>query len=200
MRKSEVSENSNVFDNLINKERIFRNREALSSTFIPSEFPHRNDEINSFANILKPALYGARPSNILIYGQTGTGKTAVAKFICNQILEKAEYENKKIHTAYINCKQTNTPYGILANIGKTYYAEWDEVIPNAGWRIDKVYATLKQKADDTGGIAIVVLDEIDALVTKTSDDILYHLTGLNSDLNNSKISLIGISSYFNLTD
>ena len=86
MRKSEVSENSNVFDNLINKERIFRNREALSSTFIPSEFPHRDDEINSFANILKPALYGARPSNILIYGQTGTGKTAVAKFICKQIL------------------------------------------------------------------------------------------------------------------
>ena len=111
MKKSEVSENSNVFDNLMNKERIFRNREALSSTFIPSEFPHRNDEINSFANILKPALYGARPSNILIYGQTGTGKTAVAKFLCEQILEKAETENKKIHTAYINCKQTNIEDG-----------------------------------------------------------------------------------------
>jgi len=32
------------------------------------------------------------------------------------------------------------------------------------------------------------------LVSKTGDDILYHLTGLNSDLNNSKISLIGISN------
>ena len=194
MKKQEVSENRNIFDSLVNKEKIFKNREALSSTFIPSEFPHRNNEINSFANILKPALYGARPSNILIYGQTGTGKTAIAKFICEQIQEKAEAENKKIHTAYINCKQTNTPYGILSNIGKTYSSEWDEVIPHAGWRIDKVYAALKQKADDNGGIAIVVLDEIDALITKTSDDILYHLTGLNSDLNNSKISLIGISN------
>ena len=194
MEKREVSGNRNIFDSLVNKEKIFKNREALSSTFIPSEFPHRNNEINSFANILKPALYGARPSNILIYGQTGTGKTAIAKFICEQILEKAEAENKKIHTAYINCKQTNTPYGILSNIGKTYSSEWDDVIPHAGWRIDKVYAALKQKADDNGGIAIVVLDEIDALITKTSDDILYHLTGLNSDLNNSKISLIGISN------
>ena len=194
MEKRHVSEKHNVFDKLMNKERIFKSRETLSSTFIPSEFPHRNDEISDFANILKPALYGARPSNILIYGQTGTGKTAVTKFICEQILEKAEKENKKIHTAYINCKQTNTPYGILANIGKTYSAEWDDGIPHAGWRIDKVYAALKQKADDNGGIAIVVLDEIDALVTKTGDDILYHLTGLNSDLNNSKISLIGISN------
>ena len=194
MEKRQVSEKRNVFDKLMNRERIFKNREALSSTFIPSEFPHRDDEIKDFANILKPALYGARPSNILIYGQTGTGKTAVTKFICEQILEKAEKENKKIHTAYINCKQTNTPYGILANIGKTYSTEWDDVIPHAGWRIDKVYAALKQKADDNGGIAIVILDEIDALVSKTGDDILYHLTGLNSDLNNSKISLIGISN------
>ena len=131
MEKRHVSEKRNVFDRLMNRERIFKNREALSSTFIPSDFPHRDDEIKDFANILKPALYGARPSNILIYGQTGTGKTAVTKFICEQILEKAEKENKKIHTAYINCKQTNTSYGILANIGKTYSAEWDDVIPHA---------------------------------------------------------------------
>ena len=194
MEKVRNTGSRNVFDKIMKKERIFKNREALSSTFIPSYFPHRDDEINGFANILKPALYGARPSNILIYGQTGTGKTAVTKFICEQILEKAENENKKIHTAYINCKQTNTPYGVLTNIGKSYSSEWETIVPNAGWRIDKVYAALKQKADDNGGIAIVILDEIDALVNKKGDDILYHLTGLNSDLSNSKISLIGISN------
>ena len=103
-------------------------------------------------------------------------------------------EDKKIHTAYINCKQTNTTYGILANIGKAYSAKWDEEIPIAGWRIDKVYSKLRQKANENGGIAIIVLDEIDALVNKSGDDILYHLTGLNSDLENSKIAIIGISN------
>ena len=194
MGKKQNSGKNNVFDRLIQKERIFKNREALASTYIPPEFPHRDNEINTVANILKPALYGARPSNILIYGQTGTGKTAVAKFICKQIVSKANTEGKKIHTSYINCKQTNTPYGILTNIGKTYSSTWEDQIPNAGWRIDKVYSALKQKADEDGGIAIVVLDEIDTLVSKNGDDILYHLTGLNSDLNNSKISLIGISN------
>ena len=194
MKKKQKSGKNNVFDKLIREERIFRNRETLASTYIPPEFPHRDNEINNVANILKPALYGARPSNILIYGQTGTGKTAVAKFICNQIVSKAETEGKKIHTAYINCKQTNTPYGILTNIGKTYSNDWEDKVPNAGWRIDKVYSALKEKADEDGGIAIVILDEIDTLVSKSGDDILYHLTGLNSDLNNSKISLIGISN------
>ena len=186
--------NRNVFDKLIHDERIFKNRESLSTSYVPSEFPHRFDKINEVANILKTAFYGSRPSNILVYGQTGTGKTAIAKFICKQLKEKAKNENVKIHTAYINCKQTNTPYGVLTNIGKTYSTEWEKQIPNAGWRIDKVYSSLKEKADENGGIAIVILDEIDTLVSKNGDEILYHLTGLNSDLDNSKISLIGISN------
>ena len=185
MTKMEISDKSNVFDELMQEEHIFKNREVLSSAYVPYEFPHRDEQINDIANILKPALYGARPSNILIYGQTGTGKTAVTKYICNQILAKAESEGKRIHTAYINCKQTNTPYGILTDIGKTYSSDWEERIPNAGWRIDKVYSALKEKADEDGGIAIVVLDEIDSLVNKKDGDILYHLTGLDSDLDNS---------------
>ena len=88
MEKKQDSGKNNVFDKLVQEERIFRNREALASTYIPPEFPHRDNEINGVANILKPALYGARPSNILIYGQTGTGKTAGAKFICKQIVSK----------------------------------------------------------------------------------------------------------------
>ena len=194
MTRMENYDRSNVFDKLMEERRIFKNREVLSSAYVPHEFPHRDNQINDIASILKPALYGARPSNILIYGQTGTGKTAVTKYICNQILAKADSERRKIHTAYINCKQTNTPYGILTGIGKTYSTDWEKQIPNAGWRIDKVYSALKEKADEDGGIAIVVLDEIDALVNKKGDDILYHLTGLDADLDNSKICLIGISN------
>ncbi len=194
MEKKQIESKSNIFDSLSHDERIFKNREALSSTYIPKHFPHREEEIGNIANILKPALNGSRPSNILIYGQTGTGKTAVAKFICEQITAKANDEDKKIHTAYINCKQTNTTYGILSNIGKAYSKGWEEEIPIAGWRIDKVYAEVKQKAKENGGIVILVLDEIDALVNKSGDDILYHLTSLNSDLENSKISIIGISN------
>ena len=194
MEKKQIESKSNIFDSLSHDERIFKNREALSSTYIPKHFPHREEEIGNIANILKPALNGSRPSNILIYGQTGTGKTAVAKFICEQITAKANDEDKKIHTAYINCKQTNTTYSILSNIGKAYSKGWEEEIPIAGWRIDKVYAEVKQKAKENGGIVILVLDEIDALVNKSGDDILYHLTSLNSDLENSKISIIGISN------
>ena len=118
----------NVFDTLPSEGHTFRNREVLSSTYIPEDFPHRNTEIDQVAHILRPALEGSRPSNILIYGQTGTGKTAVAQHIRRQLEAKVTLQGSAIHTAYINCKQVNTPYGILANIGQTYTPDWDDVI------------------------------------------------------------------------
>ena len=184
----------NVFDALTSEGHIFRNRSVLSSDYVPEDFPHRNDEIDQVAHILRPALEGSRPSNILIYGQTGTGKTAVARYICDQLKDKVTANGGAIHTAHINCKRVNTPYGILANIGQTYTTNWEDSIPHTGWRLEQVYAALCRKAEEAGGIALVVLDEVDALVKKSGDEVLYHLTGINADLGNARMSLIGISN------
>lgn len=184
----------NVFDGLVEGRHIFRDREVLSSTYLPPRFPHRDTEIRQVAQILWPALEGARPSNILAYGQTGTGKTAVVKHICRQLEQKAISDGVRVRTAYINCKQVNTPYGILANIGQTYITNWEETIPHTGWRLEKVYSKLRQKVEEAAGVAVVVLDEIDWLVSKSGDEVLYHLTGLNADLGAARMSLIGISN------
>ncbi len=40
----------------------------------------------------------------------------------------------------------------------------------------------------------MVLDEVDALVKKSGDEVLYHHTGINADLGNARMSLIGISN------
>lgn len=43
-------------------------------------------------------------------------------------------------------------------------------------------------------VMIIVLDEIDALVKKHGDDILYKLTRVNYDVHKSKISIVGITN------
>jgi len=47
---------------------------------------------------------------------------------------------------------------------------------------------------------MLVLDEIDELVKKTGDEILYNLTRINSELKNSQLTLIGISNDILFTD
>jgi cell division control protein 6 len=65
-----------LFDDLLSGEPIFENKEVLRPSYTPRKLPHREEQINNMATILVTALRGDTPSNILIYGKTGTGKTA----------------------------------------------------------------------------------------------------------------------------
>ena len=95
--------------------KIYRDREKLLPDYVPGELPHRDEQIKQLAVTLAPALNGSRPSNVFIYGLTGTGKTAVTKYVLRKLTEKG---NGKIEYVYINCRQNNTSYRVLAELGK----------------------------------------------------------------------------------
>ncbi len=82
-----VSISGGLFADLLAQGGIFQIRDVLRPTYTPSELPHREEQINSLASVLVPALRGETPSNVLIYGKTGTGKTAVAKYVGKELEE-----------------------------------------------------------------------------------------------------------------
>ncbi|UCF07295.1 MAG: AAA family ATPase, partial [Thermoplasmata archaeon] len=111
---------SSVFQSYLKSETLFqKNRDILRPSYIPENLPHRDHEIDQLASILVTALRGDRPSNVLIFGKTGTGKTAVVKFMGKEI-KKSTDELRKIQYIYINCEVVDTNYGILANIGNRF--------------------------------------------------------------------------------
>ncbi|MFB6181074.1 MAG: hypothetical protein ABEJ93_04305, partial [Candidatus Nanohalobium sp.] len=62
------------FTNYIDKDSVFKNKEALTTNWKPDEILHRDQQINDLASIMAPALKGDDPSNVFIYGSVGTGK------------------------------------------------------------------------------------------------------------------------------
>ncbi|UCF09266.1 MAG: ORC1-type DNA replication protein [Thermoplasmata archaeon] len=191
---------SSVFQSYLKSETLFRkNRDILRPSYIPENLPHRDHEIDQLASILVTALRGDRPSNVLIFGKTGTGKTAVVKFMGKEI-KKSTDELRKIQYIYINCEVVDTNYGILANIGNRFISDWEEQIPFTGWPTEKVYNMLKEKIDSEARVAVIILDEIDKLVYKSGDDVLYHLSKINDDLERAKVSIIGISNDLKFTE
>ncbi|HJJ98707.1 MAG TPA: ORC1-type DNA replication protein [Methanocorpusculum sp.] len=186
--------------------KIFQNREVLRHSYSPRELPHRVDQIDSIAMILAPALQGATPSNILIYGKTGTGKTAVVKFVGYE-LESESSEFSPCRMVHLNCETIDTQYRVLAQIAN-HISGYDlkssdhvkNTIPATGWHTDQVYSELKNVLEQAGGLQIIVLDEIDKLVKKSGDDTLYNLTRINSDLKNARVSIIGISNDLTFKD
>jgi cell division control protein 6 len=187
---------SNIFDSILKKEPLFKNKEALRHSYTPSELPHRELEVKRLAVILGPALKGETPSNILIYGKSGTGKTIVSKYICQELERAGKKLSVPVRTVYLNCEITDTKYRVLASLSK----EFDEHVPFTGWPTGRVYNSFKKAIDKKKQTVIILLDEIDKLVGKNGDDIIYNLTRINSDLERARIAMIGISNDLKFTD
>lgn len=205
--QEESSSSIGLFQKYLTSRNIFKNREVLRHSYRPAILPHRQPQINAVAGILAPSLKNETPSNILIYGKTGTGKTASVIYVGAE-LEKAGYEMGHFcKVVHLNCQVIDTQYRVLAQIAKsiedTNEKPSDKArisIPFTGWPTDQVYAELKNQLEETKGVLIIVLDEIDKLVKKSGDETLYNLTRINSDLNHAKVSIIGISNDLRFTD
>ena len=79
-----------IFDKFLSGPRLFQRKDRLSIDYVPNYLPHRDKQIRKIGLILATALKGGVPSNILCYGQTGTGKTAVAKYVLDELQRKSQ--------------------------------------------------------------------------------------------------------------
>ena len=238
-----------LFDDLLEGEPIFENKEVLRPSYTPHKLPHREEQINNMATILVTALRGDTPSNILLYGKTGTGKTASAKFVSEELETTSQKYEVPCEVEYINCEVTDTQYRVLAQLANKFInnnidviddrideledlrsraredaselddtdydsleavedaidgfeadkAEFEEV-PMTGWPTDRVYSSFFDAVDYHERVVVIMLDEIDKLVEKSGDDTLYNLSRMNSELENSRVSIMGISNDLKFTD
>ncbi|MGQ4872607.1 MAG: Cdc6/Cdc18 family protein [Promethearchaeia archaeon] len=202
LRNSSIFNIDQFYKDYLKGPKLFKNREALQSSYIPEELPHRDSEIEQIAKITACALNGDTPPNILIYGLTGTGKTATVRYVSQKLAQYCT-ENKP-WWVYINCNVVSTPYRILAHIYNSISGE--EKIPPTGLPKDVIFKNLLGLLDHKIGksICFLVLDEIDMLISKGNreslNEILYDLTRLNENLDFCRTALIGISNKINFTE
>ncbi|MEM0001281.1 MAG: orc1/cdc6 family replication initiation protein [Desulfurococcaceae archaeon] len=187
-------EELDIIDEIIKKRglasKIFINREVLHPDYVPDSLPHRETEIRKLADILVVSAKGERPSNVLLYGLTGTGKTVVAKYVVKKLAEKASSIGTKMNCAYVNTRKIDTPYKVLATVASSIGLR----IPYTGLAISEVYRKYVNALESWSGLHIVILDEIDYFVKRNGDDLLYKLLRVNEDLSKSKVSIIGITN------
>ncbi len=184
---------NNFFDNYLKKDSLFKDKSVLLSTYLPDDILFREEQLREVANIIAPALRMERPSNLFVFGKTGTGKTLSIKYILNSMLDTAKKNYILFKPIYINCKLkrvADTEYRLLAQVIR----ELGHDIPGTGLPTDEVYNVFYRLIDRQKQVVLLVLDEIDQLTKKIGDEILYNLTRINSELRNSQICLIGISN------
>ena len=183
------------------KNTIFKDKSLLQSNHHPKDILHRDEQIKQIASILAPVLRGERPSNLFLYGKTGTGKTLSTQYVREELLKrvKKDSNNTKLKIAYLNCKLkkiSDTEYRILAEIIKKLGGE----IPSTGLPTQAVYNKFMRIVDTEKQLIVLILDEIDQTIKKISNDFLYNLTRINSELSKSQVCIVGISNNLTFLD
>jgi archaeal cell division control protein 6 len=188
-----------IFDSF-DKKSVFRDKSLLQVNHQPEDILHREEQIKQLASILAPVLRGERASNLFLYGKTGTGKTLSIKYISDKLLKRVKNETDfQLNIVYLNCKLkkvSDTEYRILAELVKKFGGS----VPQTGLPTQAVYSKFMEIIDSKKQLIVLILDEIDQTVKKISDDFLYNLTRLNSELTQSQLCLVGISNDLTFLD
>jgi len=185
-----------VFEKFVNGAKLFKDREVLRHDYLPEKLPHREEQIRLLGETVAPVLREARCSNIFIYGKTGTGKTAVTKYVLSHLEAKAKEYGAPVKFCYVNCRMTGSEYRVFANLSQNI----GMAIPFTGLSVGEVFDRFRNGLDTSRRIFIVALDEVDALIKARGDSLLYELTRINETLRKSKVSIIGISNDLRLKE
>lgn len=186
---------------------IFKNLDSLGPHYIPDELPHRLSEAKAISRILSPVLRSEKPGNIFVYGSTGTGKTCVVKHVIRELNKTASAgcdSNALVRTVYMNCRTGyGSKYQILVRILTDESLQSDSLKKRplddrrnkdlVGLSPTRLYEKLKDVVSANNMGLVVILDEIDTV--KDVNDLMYMLTRINDDIENSgRVSVVGISN------
>lgn len=180
---------NDVFAKAVSGKPLIKDRNVLRADYIPERLLFRDNEIKAVGEALSSLLKGARASNLFLYGKPGTGKTAVASHVLKHLKEHAAKLNVKIGLAYTNTKSSRE-YTALVQLGSTIGLQ----LPPTGLASGDLFTKILAYINERGINTVFVLDEIDELVKRHGDKILYEMTRANSRLKKGSLGIIGISN------
>lgn len=179
-----------IFQKALSAPKLFRNHEALRSDYVPDHLLFRDDQITSVAQVLSPLLHSSKPSNLLIYGKTGTGKTAATRHVLSKLSFASKNNGVNATFVYSNVRMAGTEYRVLAELA----AQTGITVPFTGLAVSEVLSRLQAQIKSNKLHAVFVLDEIDYLVKIFGDRVLYDLTTSSDSIAPGFLSIVGISN------
>jgi len=191
-----IDDINKIFENAVKGSSIFKNKNVLYHDFVPENLPFREKHINRLAQVFSSLLRGEKGSNMFIYGKPGTGKTAVVKYVLSKFKNFLQEKHLEVNVSYVNCRMAGTEYRVLLAIAQDIGVS----LPFTGLSVEEALSRVLLKIKSDGKPFLVIFDEIDVLVSRYGDKILYSLTRFSSDNYILPHVIIGISNDLRFKD
>jgi cell division control protein 6 len=144
--------------------------------------------VNYFRSIITNPTASSR--KVVLYGPVGTGKTLVSRAFGHDIAQyiKKEHQpgNPIFKYFHVNCRKTKTPHLILT----TALRELVPGFPLRGFSVDELLRMFTLLLFEQNLVVLLVLDEIDYLISDERTDFLYQLSRIEEcpPVHNSRYS------------
>ncbi|KYC46350.1 MAG: ORC1-type DNA replication protein 2 [Candidatus Methanofastidiosum methylothiophilum] len=177
---------SKIKDILMWDESLFRNPEVFDLSYIPEVFKFRDNEIEAISHNVKPLIKGDLPTNTIILGPTGTGKTTSVKLLFREINEVSN----EVIPVYINCQFHYREFSIMSQIFRGIFG-YPPV--ETGKPLTTLYEYTMGELQKKGKRLLVALDDVDFLFhVNIAESILYKILRAHEIFPGVKTGIIGI--------
>jgi len=147
---------------------IIVSEDALLPDYLPDELLHRERELQTIADSIKPLLTRQLPDNLFIHGPSGCGKTTCVRYLLKQLAE----HSSAVLPVYVNCWKNSTQLAVYNRIVE----EMRLPLPRRGLATDEVFDRIVQFARNYKKPILMVLDDMDGL---KHEELLYVLSRSN---------------------
>jgi archaeal cell division control protein 6 len=162
---------------LAKKNAVFSDKRFLDSLFLPSCIIGRKNEAAMMLSHIESARNGLIVPLISVYGRSGSGKSTVIKFVCQNILDIASY-------AFVNLRRSKTIFGCANMILSELGAEPLKSAEGLNRAVEKIGEKITSIISDKK-LFLLVLDEYDSVFSDSRgkpSDFVYKLLTMEENL------------------
>jgi cell division control protein 6 len=169
---------------------VFKDEYKLLPDYLPGNIPHREGELEQLRRTYSSVLSSvSTPATSFLLGPVGTGKTMLARKLCATLEEEGRRGGMIVKAVTVNCRIDRGPSSVLnrmvESLGLTF--------PKRGYEVQETLRFLTDELLQMKARLLLVLDEVDSLVSASGAAFLYTLVRINETMSSPVLSLLMVS-------
>jgi cell division control protein 6 len=155
---------------------ILNKPEIFGFDYVPEMLVGREELQGQLASLFSTIGHPEGTGRAVVTGPVGSGKTALVKRFCDDVIRHVA-DKRNIKYVHVNCRNASTASRVMQKIVQ----DLDPGHPDRGLGVGELLTSLRRMLQGDNAHIIVVLDEVDHLLRKSGDDIIYKLMRIDED-------------------